>query len=100
MPAETHQRGSGVDPDEVLTLLSAMLDDGSGDVPDDATLASMGVDAAALEDLWDAVRGELGERSLGPADGSEELDCSMTVGAAAAAMCRLLSTAPAVDRDR
>lgn len=92
MPAETHQRGSVADSEEVARLLAALLGDRAAEAPNDVTLASLGVaDDYALGDLWDVVRAEFGERSLGPTDGAEELDSAMTVAAAAMAMSRLLA---------
>lgn len=90
MPAETHQRGGNADPEEVVVLLFALLGDRVPDAPEEITLASLGVDEYALGDLWDAVREEFGERTLGPTDLEEVLDPSLTVEAAAAAMARLL----------
>jgi hemoglobin len=56
------------------------------------TLSSLGVDGHGVSALWDAVREELGERSMGPVDDTDELDPTMTISAAATAMARLLSS--------
>jgi len=73
-------------------LLSALLGD-DGIVPEGATLASLGIDGdPALWDLWDAVREEFGERTLGPDDGAEVLDPAMTVAAAAATMAERIAS--------
>jgi hypothetical protein len=90
MPAETHSLGCGIEVDDVLTLLEALLDDPSAKTIGDSTLESLGVATAELYDLWDAVREEFGERTLGPEIDLGELDPSMTLEAAAAAMVRLL----------
>ena len=100
MPAETHQCGSVADRDEVISLFSALLGDRAAQAPEGVTLASLGVDDDyALGDLWDAVRDEFGERSLGPTNGFEELECTMTVAAAAARMSWLLGQGRAEPRD-
>ena len=92
MPAETHSLGCGIEVDDVLTVLEALLDDPSAKMIGDSTLESLGVATAELYDLWDAVREEFGERTLGPEIDLSELDPSMTLEAAAAAMVRLLGS--------
>ena len=93
MPAETHRSGCGIEVEDVLTLLEALLDDSSAGQIGDNTLTSLGVDGDELYDLWDAVCEEFGERTLGPEIDPGELAPSMTLEAAAAAMARLLKSA-------
>lgn len=94
MPAETHQQGRLAGREEVLGLLSVLL----GDIPEGATLVTLGIDDdPALWDLWDAVREEFGERTLGPVDGADVLEKTMTVETAATMMARLLT--PGGDQD-
>lgn len=93
MPAETHQCGNAADRDEIAVLLLCLLGEDAGDT----TLASLGVDDAALSDLWDAVREEFGERTLGPAEAMEMLDCTMSIDATAAAMSTLLARGGGID---
>ena len=93
MPAETHSLGCGIEDEDVLTLLEALLDDPSAKKIGGNTLESLGVATDELYDLWDAVREEFGERTLGPEIDLSELDPSMTLEAAAAAMVRRLRPA-------
>lgn len=98
MPAGTHQHGRSADPSDIIVLLSALLDTNAYELPKDTTLASLGLEHdPELWDLWDAVREEFGERSLGSIDGGEALDRSMTVEEAAVVMARLLN--PAGEQD-
>lgn len=89
MPAETHQLGSRVDTEHVLTLLYALLGDLPCDQAEGTTLAALGIDPEGLYDLWDAICEEFGERSLGPELDPGVLDVSLTIEAAAAAMASL-----------
>lgn len=76
MPAETHRHGSGVTPEEIAELLWSLVEDSELD-PSEAegrSLAELGIDAVAMLDLWEAVCGEFGERSLGPEFGSSLLE--------------------------
>jgi hypothetical protein len=91
MPAETHQRGRPASSEEIMLLLSTLLDQNAGGFPKNTTLVSLGLaDDPNLWDLWDAVREEYGERTLGP-DAAEALDPHMTLEEAAAVMARLLT---------
>lgn len=91
MPAETHQHGRSVGCEDIIVLLSTLLDLKLGAISRDATLRSLGLeDDPALWDLWDAVREEFGERTIGP-DEVEALDLNMTLEEAAVAMARLLA---------
>lgn len=97
MPAETHRLGSRTAADDVAVLLEVLLGDQGVDDPDHATLADLGVDAEGLVDLWEAVREEFGERTLGPELDPDVVDLTMTLTAVAAAMAALV--APGRDDD-
>ena len=56
-------------------------------------LADLGLDTADLGDLWDAVREELAERTVGPEIDLGEFDPQMTVSDAARIMAWLLAGA-------
>ena len=63
MPAETHQHGT--DAETISMLLGALLSSEDDDA-DDTVLSDLGIGAEDLGDLWDAVREELAERTVGP----------------------------------
>ena len=98
MPAETHQQGRAADAETISVLLGALLSD--DDVADDTVLSDLGVGADDLGDLWDAVREELAERTVGPELDPSDLDPQMTVAAAALAMASLLAGVGDRDKDR
>ena len=97
MPAETHQQGRAADAETISVLLGALLSD--DDVAEDTVLSDLGVGADDLGDLWDAVREELAERTVGPELDPSDLDPQMTVAAAALAMASLLAGVGDKDRD-
>ena len=90
MPAETHRRGSEIEMEDVRALLEVLLYDAATEQVGNGTLASRGVGADELYDLWDAVCEEFGERTLGPEIDPAELNPCMTLEEAATAMVRLL----------
>lgn len=90
MPAETHQRGRQADAESVLELLRILLSDQGADAGEDVTLSELGVDANTIAVLWDAVRDEFAERTVGPEIDLDDLDPSMTLAAAANTMASLL----------
>ena len=90
MPAETHQHGRTADAETISALLCALLSD-SDDITEDAVLSDLGVGADDFGDLWDAVREELAERTVGPELDPSDLDPQMTVTEAAKAMAALLT---------
>ena len=96
MPAETHQQGRTADAETISVLLGALLSD--DDVAEGTVLSDLGVGADDVGDLWDAVREELAERTVGPELDPSDLDPQMTVAEAAKAMASLL--AGVGDRDR
>ena len=98
MPAETHQQGRAADAETISVLLGALLSD--DDVAEDTVLSDLGVGADDLGDLWDAVREELAERTVGPELDPSDLDPQMTVAAAALAMASLLAGVGDRDKDR
>jgi hypothetical protein len=69
VPAETHQRQEPAGPDAVLELLGNLLDlDLDGDVAS-VELIDVGMDDdLGLYSLWDAITGELAERTVGELD--------------------------------
>ncbi len=91
MPAETHQQGRAADAETISVLLGALLSD--DDVAEDTVLSDLGVGADDLGNLWDAVREELAERTVGPELDPSDLDPHMTVATAARAMAELLAGA-------
>ncbi|MDA8276287.1 MAG: hypothetical protein M0029_13090 [Actinomycetota bacterium] len=93
MPAETHQRGWGVRPDEVVELLCAVLDGVTADEAGSVSLAAVGVDEEGLAALWDTVCEELAERDLGPELQADGLKVSMTLVQAANVLSELLHDA-------
>jgi hypothetical protein len=93
MPAETHQRGRQADAESVLELLRVLLSDQGADAGEDVTLSELGVDADTIAVLWDAVREEFAERTVGPEIDLSDLDPSMTLAAAANTMASLLEGA-------
>jgi len=93
MPAETPQQGRTTDAESVLELLRILLSDQGDDVEEDVTLSELGVDADTVAVLWDAVRDEFAERTVGPEIDPSDLDPSMTLAAAAKAMASLLEGA-------
>ena len=96
MPAETHQHGRTADAETVTMLLCTLLSD-DDEITEDTVLEDLGLDTGDFGDLWDAVREELAERTLGPEIDPGEFDPQMTVAEAAEAMAALL--AGAGDRD-
>jgi len=90
MPAETHQRGRPADAASILELLWVLLLDQGDDTGEDVTLSELGVDADTIGILWDAVREEFAERTVGPELDPSDLDPSMTLAAAAKSMASLL----------
>ena len=94
MPAETHRLGSAATADEVAVLLEVLLGEPSMDDPGHTTLADLGVDAEGLVDLWEAVREEFGERTLGPELDPDVVDLTMTLTAVSAAMAALVAPRP------
>jgi hypothetical protein len=96
MPAETHQHGRTADAETISDLLCALLSD-QDNIVEDAVLSDLGVDADNMGALWDAVRDELAERTVGPELDPSDLDPQMTVAEAAEAMAALLTRAG--DRD-
>jgi erythromycin esterase-like protein len=99
MPAETHQHGRTADPETVTMLLCTLLSD-ADEITEDTALADLGLDTGDLDDLWDAVREELAERTVGPEIDLGEFDPQMTVSDAARVMASLLAGAGAGDGDR
>ena len=99
MPAETHQRGRTADAETISVLLCALLS-GDDDVAEDTVLSDLGIGAEDLGDLWDAVREELAERTVGPELDFSDLDPQMTVAEAAQAMASLLAGVGDRDKDR
>jgi len=94
MPAETHQHGRTANAETILVLLCALLSD-ADEITEDTVLADLGLDTDDLDNLWDAVREELAERTVGPEFDLGEFDPQMTVSDAARVMAALL----AGDRD-
>lgn len=92
MPAETHQHGTTADAETISALLCALLSD-DDDIDKDAMLSDLGIGADDLGDLWDAVREELAERTMGPELDPSNLDPQMTIAEAAKAMASLLADA-------
>ena len=92
MPPETHQHGRTADTETVTMLLCTLLSD-EDEITEDTVLADLGLDAADLSDLWDVVREELAERTVGPEVDVGELDAQMTVSEAAQVMASLLARA-------
>lgn len=90
MPAETHQHGNRTDAQSIAMLLLTLLSD-RDDLAEDTTLSEAGIGADDLDDLWDVVREELAERTVGPDLDPGDLDTQMTVAQAAGAMASLLS---------
>ena len=90
MPAETHQHGRTTDADTVTMLLCTLLSD-DDEITEDTVLADLGLDIADLGDLWDAVREELSERTVGPEIELGEFDPQMTVSEAARVMASCLA---------
>jgi len=90
MPAETHQRGRTADTETVTMLLRTLLSD-DDEITEDAVLSDLGVGADDFGALWDAVREELAERTVGPEIDLGEFDPQMTVAEAAEAMAALLA---------
>ena len=88
MPAETHQHGQATDAETISVLLGALLSD--DDVAEGTVLSDLGVGADDVGDLWDAVREELAERTVGPELDPSDLNPQMTVAEAAKAMASLL----------
>ena len=99
MPAETHQQGRTADAETISVLLGALLS-GDDDIAEDTALSDLGIGVDDLGDLWDAVREELAERTVGPELDPSDLDPQMTVAAAALAMASLLAGVGDRDRDR
>jgi len=93
MPAETHQQGRTTDAESVLDLLRFLLSDQGDGAGEDVTLSELGVDADSLAVLWDAVRDEFAERTVGPEIDLGDLDPSTTLAAAANTMASLLEGA-------
>ena len=98
MPAETHQRGRTADAETISMLLCALLSS-ENDAAEDTVLSDLGIGAEDLGDLWDAVREELAERTVGPELDPSDLDPQMTVAEAAHAMASLLAGAGGGDDD-
>ena len=92
MPAETHLHGKTADTETVTMLLCTMLSD-DDDVTEDTVLADLGLDTADLGALWDAVRDELADRTVGPEVDLGELDLQMTVSEAARVIASFLAEA-------
>ncbi len=70
MPAETHSRRGPYSPDEVHAIVIEQLAEVLGRDPDDLTPETrlrddLDADDFALIDAFDAIEGELGERSVG-----------------------------------
>ena len=92
MPAETHQHSDPPTASAVLDLIGAVLigSDGS-DLDGDLPLAGLGIDSdPVLLDLFDAVREEYGERTLGDVD-LDELRGAATLGELAGVLARSCS---------
>lgn len=67
MPAETHSHHEPVTVDDILDLLSTIVQD--GEVDPDAPLDALGLDDdLALLSYWDVVVEEYGERTVGEPD--------------------------------
>ncbi len=96
MPAETHQHGRTADAETISVLLCALLSD-EDEITEDAVLSDLGVGADDFGALWDAVREELAERTVGPELDPSDLGPQMTAAEAADAMAALLTRAG--DRD-
>ncbi|MGC8463657.1 MAG: hypothetical protein ACP5P9_08320 [Acidimicrobiales bacterium] len=92
MPAETHQHGRTADAETISMLLCALLSD-EDEITEDDVLSDLGVGADDFGALWDAVREELAERTVGPDLDRADLDPQMTVAEAAEAMAALLAGA-------
>ena len=92
MPAETHQHGRTADAKTVTMLLCMLLSDDDV-ITEDTVLADLGLDTADVGDLWDAVREEFAERTVGPEIDLGEFDPQMTVSDAARIMASLLAEA-------
>lgn len=90
MPAETHQYTRTADTETVTMLLCTLLSD-DDDITEDTVLADLRLDIADLGDLWDAVREELADRTVGPEVDLGEFDPQMTVSEAARVMASLLA---------
>ena len=73
-------------------LLCALLSD-EDEITEDDVLSDLGVSADDFGALWDAVREELAERTVGPELDPSDLDPQMTVAEAAEAMAALLAGA-------
>lgn len=98
MPAETHQHGRTSDAAAVGALLCLLLG-GAEEVTERTVLADLGLDATDLDDLWDAVRDELADRTVAPELDPGDLDPRMTVAEAARIMASLLGGATQEDDD-
>ena len=98
MPAETRQHGRTADAETISALLCALLSDEDDDV-EEAVLSDLGVGADDFGGLWDAVREELAERTVGPELDPSDLDPPMTVTEAAEAVAALLTRADNGDDD-
>jgi RNAse (barnase) inhibitor barstar len=95
MPAETPQ-GRTAGAGTVSVLLFALLSDEDA-VVEDLVLSDLGVGVDDLDALWDGVREEMAERTVGPEIDLGEFDRQMTVPDAARATASLLTRAG--DRD-
>ena len=93
MPAVTHQRGRQADAASILELLWVLLLDQGDDAGEDVKLSELGVNADTIALLWDAVREEFAERTVGPEIDSGDLDPSISLAAAANTMASLLEGA-------
>ena len=98
MPAETHLHGRIADSETVTVLLCTLLSD-DDEVTEDAVLSDLGIGADDFGALWDAVREELAERTVGSELDPSDLDSQMTVAEAAEAMAALLARAGDGDHD-
>jgi len=98
MPAETHQHGRTADTETVTMLLCTLLS-ADDEITEDAVLSDLGVGADDFGALWDAVREELAERTVGPEIDLGDLDPQMTVAEAAEAIAALLAGAGDGDGD-
>jgi len=98
MPAKTHQHGRTADAETISLLLCALLSD-EDEITEDAVLSDLGVGADDFGALWDAVREELAERTVGPELDPSDLEPQVTVAEAAEAMAALLAGAGDGDDD-
>jgi|SRR5579875_2001056 len=98
MPAETHQHGLPADANIVATLLCALLGD-DDEITEETVLADLGLDTGDLHNLWDAVREELAERTVGPEIDLGDFDPQMTVSETAQIMASLLAGAGSGETD-